>query len=342
MKKALSMILVIALVLGLSAVTALADTYSGEVSGIITNDETGKITGSVTGTYNLTITGQINGFTGHYASFTGEVSGAFSGTITSGLYCKNGYDSMYAVIEIEGTGDIVYILGGFPQSGTPGDFAGRVTSTAPAAVSSLTIESPDTTMQAGSTMQMTAVTDPAGTYEVLWAVWMSGADAKDYAWIDEAGLLHALKAGTVTVIANTLDPALATAIKTITITDPETDVTAAVDPTYTIVIPSAVDFGTLQKDTGIQTKAFPVEAKDVTLESGKSIMVAVDSDFEMNGPAALAYTLYNSAPALIIDEGPFTTFSGGRIETGEVRVDTAGITKAGNYSGTMTFKISYQ
>ena len=55
----------------------------------------------------------------------------------------------------------------------------------------------------------------------------------------------------------------------------------------------------------------------------------------------LAYTLKNSTSG-VGSGGVFTTFDGARTETGSVNVDTADITKAGSYSGTMTFTISYQ
>ena len=48
----------------------------------------------------------------------------------------------------------------------------------------------------------------------------------------------------------------------------DTDVTANVDPTYMIIIPAAVDFGMLVKDSGVQTQDFPVQAQGMVIESG--------------------------------------------------------------------------
>lgn len=127
----------------------------------------------------------------------------------------------------------------------------------------------------------------------------------------------------------------------------DTEVTAGIDPSYMIIIPAAVDFGTLIKDTGIETQVFPVQAVDVVLEPGHEIAVGVTSDFLMNdlngaGTVTLAYTLYNSTPTLITSGSEFAAFGADGTETGTVEVDTTAITAAGSYQGTMDFTISYQ
>lgn len=127
----------------------------------------------------------------------------------------------------------------------------------------------------------------------------------------------------------------------------QTEVTAGIDPSYMIVIPAAVDFGMLMKDSGIQTLSFPVTAYDVIIESGCGIQVAVSSDFNMKdmngtGTVLLGYDLYNSVPTLMNDGSVFATFSADGTETGSVEVDTSAITAAGSYKGTMDFTISYQ
>jgi hypothetical protein len=204
-------------------------------------------------------------------------------------------------------------------------------------------------MKAGTSMQMTAVTDPAGPYDVVWSVWMGATNDPtpyEYAWIDQSGVLHAYQPCTITVVANTLDPSLASTTKSITIEDPSTVVTAAVDPTYTIIIPAAVDFGTLVKDGSTVTQDFDVTAQGVVIEDTASIVVSVAGPFEMldedgTGSVALEYTLSNNTAAIPTAGGPFTTFTSSRTEEGSVAVDTNNITAAGSYQGTMVFTITY-
>ncbi|MGI5918362.1 MAG: hypothetical protein ACOX8N_01705 [Christensenellales bacterium] len=124
----------------------------------------------------------------------------------------------------------------------------------------------------------------------------------------------------------------------------DTLVTASVDPTFTIVIPAAVNLGTLQKDVAVLPQTFEVEAKNVIIETGKSIVVSVASDFRLStsGGATLGYVLRNSTSE-VGDKGIFATFTADRVESGSVRVpDTSGISVAGVYQDTMTFTIAYQ
>jgi hypothetical protein len=350
MKKVLSIILVIALVLGMSAITALADTaYNGDVAGIITSDEHGVITGTVHGDYNLTLDGDFTSeFVSQKATFSATVSGSINGEVV-GTYCDGGLDTIYAVFtEIDGAAPstTVRIVGVFLQSGTPGDFEGQIiTGTPPAPVNSLTIGTTGgvTEMTVGQTLQMTAVTDPTGSYDINWSVYVNN---RDRAWINEDGLLHALAPGSVTVIANTEDPNVATDTLTINVLPAETEVTAGVDPTYTIVIPASVDFGTLVKDGSTVTKAFDVKAQSVLIEADASIVVSAEGPFVMKdddgaGTIPLEYTLSNSSAAIPAVGGTFTTFYGSRTEEGSVEVDTDNITAAGSYKGTMVFTISY-
>lgn len=126
----------------------------------------------------------------------------------------------------------------------------------------------------------------------------------------------------------------------------DTEVSANVDPTYIIIIPAAVDFGTLVKDTGVQTQAFPVQAVGVVLEPGCHIDVDVAGPFLMMdedglGGVSLAYNLSNES-GLITPPSTFATFIGDDTEDGTVSVDTTAIAAAGSYKGTMNFTISYQ
>lgn len=126
-----------------------------------------------------------------------------------------------------------------------------------------------------------------------------------------------------------------------------TEVSANVDPTYMIIIPAAVDFGTLLKNSGVQTQSFPVQAMGLIIEDGYEIAVGVSSNFTMkdmdgSGTVSLDYDLYNSTPTQMADGSVFATFTADGTETGSVEVDTSAITAAGSYKGTMDFTISYQ
>jgi len=121
----------------------------------------------------------------------------------------------------------VRIIGYFPQSGTPGDFIGEVITGDPLpAVSDLEING-DSEVAVGGTLQLSADIEPEGaTDRVLWSVWVKNGDgsvfenASEFAEIDKDGKLTAKKAGTVTVIAKTLDDsALSHETKVITIVD---------------------------------------------------------------------------------------------------------------------------
>ena len=129
------------------------------------------------------------------------------------------------------------------------------------------------------------------------------------------------------------------------IANDETLVKAGVDPTFMIIIPTAVDFGTLAKNDGTKTKAFDVAASGVLIEDGSQIQVSVVSGFVMKdkdgaGNIELAYVL-NNAQGQVSTAAVFANFVENRTEGGTVTVDTAAITKAGSYKGTMVFGISY-
>lgn len=125
----------------------------------------------------------------------------------------------------------------------------------------------------------------------------------------------------------------------------DTEVTAGIDPSYMIIIPAAVDFGTLIKDTGVQTQAFPVQAVGVVLEPSCYIDVDVAGPFVMldqngTGSVSLAYSLNNESGA-VLPPSTFATFTADDTEDGMVSVDTSTISAAGSYKGTMDFTISY-
>jgi hypothetical protein len=123
----------------------------------------------------------------------------------------------------------------------------------------------------------------------------------------------------------------------------DTDVTADVNPSYIIVIPALVDFGNLQKNTGAKEIDFDISASNVLLEQGAKINVNVSSTFSMNDGAGnlLVYNLFNEAGTEFSSNGLFTSFTADGKDEGKVKVDTAQISKAGAYSGTMLFTCIY-
>ncbi len=129
--------------------------------------------------------------------------------------------------------------------------------------------------------------------------------------------------------------------------DTGTDVTAAVSPTYTIIIPASVDFGTMVKGSSLVTKDFSIVAQDVVIEAGAHIDVNVQSEFKMSDgatpPTWLGYSLYNQAEggSKLSNNAEFASFTASGPKDGRVTVDTSAITKAGSYSGTMVFTITY-
>ena len=130
-----------------------------------------------------------------------------------------------------------------------------------------------------------------------------------------------------------------------------TEVTAAVDSTYTIIIPATVNFGTLVKNSGLVTREFDVTASGVIIEDDASIDVKVTGPFLMSnedggGDVDLPFALSNEAGAIEVPyPATFATFTAAipvdGTENGSVSVDTDDITAAGSYKGTMVFSIVY-
>ncbi len=134
---------------------------------------------------------------------------------------------------------------------------------------------------------------------------------------------------------------------TLVAADEGTDVSANVNPVYTITIPAVVNLGTLIKDNGTKTQEFDVAASGAVIEAGAHIDVAVQSTFKMSDGATpattLNYSLYNTAAggSPLTAGAQFASFSGDGVQDGRVTVDTGAIVKAGSYSGTMVFTITY-
>ena len=154
-------------------------------------------------------------------------------------------------------------------------------------------------------------------------------DGEPLVWVDPGLVITGIESYSTTPIPQSQD----------------TEVVAGVDPTYTIVIPASVDFGTLVKGTGNITREFDVTAQNVLIEAEAEIHVSVASLTSMKdanglGSNSLAYTLRNET--VPVASGLFATFEGNRTEDGTVTVDTNSILIAGSYKGTMTFAISYE
>ena len=124
----------------------------------------------------------------------------------------------------------------------------------------------------------------------------------------------------------------------------DTEVTADVNPTYTIVIPASVDFGTLIKGTNIVSKPFNVTASGLLIEYDAHVDVYASSDFAMYaGSADLPYSLYNTTTGsdALEDGDQFASFNTGATQSGRVEVDTSDIDNAGDFEDTMVFTITY-
>lgn len=113
--------------------------------------------------------------------------------------------------------------------------------------------------------------------------------------------------------------------------DNTTVVTANADVTYTVIIPTSIDFGKVQKGAS-PSKYFTVSAKGVFIESGREINVLVDQGslfISNNGSDQLPLTLSQSSFNFINDDSIVAKVSYGPVQ------------HAGSYKGTMVFNINY-
>ena len=347
MKKILAVVLIVGLVICLSAVAALADDppIVIDVSGTIQNDA-GVIFGTLVvapadSGNTMILSGSVTEYVDHRAAFTGTVSGYMEGSITA-VINDNGVDTIAG--EITGTGIHFWITGVFPKPGVEGQFIGKISSVpANPTVENMTLGTATgaTSVEVGKTLQMTVSVEPDGASDdVAWSVWT--ADGSEAATIDtDTGLLTGKQAGTVTVIAKALDGSLKDATMSVTMVDTVLE-ELSVDPTYTIVIPGIVDFGTLQKNTGVKTQPFNITAWDVEIGDDGEIQVCVSSSFKMLfKDQYLKYSLYNHEKT-VGDAGLFAIFTDDGEEDGYVGINTDDITHSGSYTGIMTFKITYE
>lgn len=142
-----------------------------------------------------------------------------------------------------------------------------------------------------------------------------------------------------------------------------TEVIANSEPSYVIVIPALVDFGTLNRTMSEQEQPFFVKIEDALLEDGAKVNVAVNVDeynmlLKTNAAIKLAYLLYNVTEngTALNTNSTYATFVQGTAGTGETGIsdatfdatvngrattNPAELTRAGAYSDTMTFDCTY-
>jgi len=364
MKRILAVILTVGLILGLSAATALAEepAQSYNVSGIIQAAENGMVSGTLTDSADppaitLTVSGTITDFEDHTATLTGTVSGGIEGEIEATVN-----DAGVAALsgEITGADDVRWWISGyFPKSVADGKFVGKVSAAPPETyVTGITVdtETGDDNVEVGKTLQIVARVEPGGASDKMaWSVKTDGSGAAE---IDmDTGLLTGKQAGIVTVTAKALDGSLKYAEMQVTVTEPivtatpeeqpplaaaSSEETSPNAPSYVIDIPGKVDFGTLQKGTGVKTKPFTIKVTDAQIDEGK-IEVRVHSTFEMKyKDQSIPFSLHNSKAAVGNGE-IFAVFTGSnQEENGTVNINTANIAYSGNYTGIMTFSITYE
>lgn len=123
-------------------------------------------------------------------------------------------------------------------------------------------------------------------------------------------------------------------------------------PTYTVTIPGTVDAGDLvQKAEAdadkVKSTTFSVSASSVeNLFGAKKVVVSLstaDGTFALkNEDDSLEYAVYNqeTGGTALTSGANFTEFTSATSVIGRVDIDQSKITKKGDYTGTMTFRIS--
>lgn len=162
----------------------------------------------------------------------------------------------------------------------------------------------------------------------------------------------ALILGAETITAFAADPELGP-----TALSGDTNITATAtqnDPTYIITIPETIDFGTVTRmaagasdGDAIKEQTFNVIASDVqNLFDDDRIVVRVNASsltLTTTG-ATLPFSVYKNGntTALTGATALFAQFTANSSQGGSVKIDQRQITKAGDYSGTMTFSVSVE
>lgn len=129
------------------------------------------------------------------------------------------------------------------------------------------------------------------------------------------------------------------------ITSSEAEVTYGVSQTYTVTLPSAVDFGTTLAATAT------VSAADVVIAGNQQLVVSLVSDFTMSctNCADVAYTVKVGDAENAIASGDdvlvvaASTVAGTPAsESATLNFATLGTSQAGNYSDTITFNVAIE
>lgn len=123
-----------------------------------------------------------------------------------------------------------------------------------------------------------------------------------------------------------------------------TEVTANAAVDYVLVLPAVVDFGTIRKNMEEQERSFEIKIEGALLEPNGVLTVEnitddmhmyLDGDTEKD---SLAFAL--AEDEVIFEIGGFSP-EGQASYTNKVSCIPADLNTAGAYSGSMTFKISY-
>jgi len=187
-----------------SAIASNTIIDNGAITGTIIPDGSGAINtdldyaGFAEG---LTLVAQIIGEEGNLTHFNGTISGLIDATVTGSINA-NGYDSLSAVLNIDGITYPVRLLGDFAQAGYTGGFTGRiVTGNYGPYAESIEIEAPKTVIGVGENLQLSIIPD----IKVAWTIYVND---QEIASVDQTGLVTGLEEGTFTVIAIAQDGSL--------------------------------------------------------------------------------------------------------------------------------------
>lgn len=187
----------------------------GLITGTMIPDDNGAINTELDYagiTDGLTLVAQITGQVGNFTHFSGTISGLIDATVTGSINA-NGYDSLSAVLTIEGITYPVRFLGDFVQAGSTGGLTGRiVTGDYGPYAESIEIETPKTIIGVGETLQLSVTPN----IEVAWTVYVNDQEIGS---VDETGLVTGLQGGTFIVIAVAQDGSLLDDTIAITVDD---------------------------------------------------------------------------------------------------------------------------
>ncbi|MGI5848987.1 MAG: hypothetical protein ACOX8Q_02785, partial [Christensenellales bacterium] len=120
---------------------------------------------------------------------------------------------------------------------------------------------------------------------------------------------------------------------------------ANADIAYMIVITPSVDFGTIDRSMGTQTKNFVVAVEDGLIEDGAAITVTnTTTDMSMKdkngaGSESLAFTL--AQPGGLFTFAQADLADGEESITSSVSCNPSELDAAGSYKGYMTFEVNY-